>query len=109
MMYRHLSDPEWAPNDWEFFGPMRPSGALNVMLGTPGDVPPLQLRGALRQIREADPQRYRQMIDSAKDFSMGTGETAVEIGMITPRNLEMYLRGKHPEPKLRPEHLWSEY
>lgn len=110
LLYRNLTDPMGAPNDWEFFGPMRPSGALNVMLQTPGDVvPPMQMRGALRQIRDADPERYRQMINSAKDFSMSTGETAIESGMITPRNLERYLRGEHAEPKYRPEHLWSDY
>lgn len=110
LLYRNLTDPMDAPNDWEFFGPLRPSGALNIMLQTPGsEVPPMQMRGALRQIRDADPDRYRQMINSARDFSMGTGETAIESGMITPRNLEKYLRGEHAEPKYRPEHLWSDY
>lgn len=107
-MYEHLTDPEYAPNDWEFFGPMRPSGALNVMLGTPdSNVPPMQLRGALRQIKEADPQRYRQMMNSAKDFSMGSYETTLESGMMTPKDLEKYARGEHAEPKYRPENLWN--
>ena len=108
-MYKHLSDPEWAPNEWEFFGPMRPSGALNVMLHTPSaDVSPLQLRGALRQIREADPKRYQQLINASKDFSMSTGETAVEMGMISPQDLAKYMKGEHAQPNIRPENLWSE-
>jgi hypothetical protein len=108
VLHRHLSDPMDAPNDWEFFGPMLPSGALNVMLHTPGgNMPPMQLRGALRQIREADPERYRQMIDSAKDFSMGSFETTLESGMMTPRNLEKYRKGEHAQPVYRPEHLWN--
>ena len=108
-MYKHLSDPEWAPNEWEFFGPMRPSGALNVMLHTPSaDVSPLQLRGALRQIKEADPERYQQLINASKDFSMSTGETAVEMGMISPQDLEKYMKGEHAQPNIRPEDLWSE-
>ena len=108
-MYKHLSDPEWAPNEWEFFGPMRPSGALNVMLHTPSaDVSPLQLRGALRQIKEADPKRYQQLINASKDFSMSTGETAVEMGMISPQDLAKYMKGEHAQPNIRPEDLWSE-
>ena len=108
-MYKHLSDPEWAPNEWEFFGPMRPSGALNVMLHTPSaDVSPLQLRGALRQIKEADPERYQQLINASKDFSMSTGETAVEMGMISPQDLAKYMKGEHAQPNIRPEDLWSE-
>ena len=108
-MYKHLSDPEWAPNEWEFFGPMRPSGALNVMLHTPSaDVSPLQLRGALRQIKEADPERYQQLINASKDFSMSTGETAVEMGMISPQDLAKYMTGEHAQPNIRPEDLWSE-
>lgn len=108
VLYRNLSDPMDAPNDWEFFGPILPSGALNVMLHTPGaDVPPMQLRGALRQIREADPERYRQLIDAAKDFSMGSFETTLESGMMTPRNLEKYKKGEHAQPVYRPEHLWN--
>lgn len=108
-MYKHLSDPEWAPNEWEFFGPMRPSGALNVMLHTPSaDVSPLQLRGALRQIKEADPERYQQLINASKDFSMSTGETAVEMGMISPQDLAKYMQGEHAQPNIRPEDLWSE-
>ena len=107
-MYEHLTDPEYAPNDWEFFGPMRPSGALNVMLGTPSsDVPPMQLRSALRQIKEADPERYQQMMNSAKDFSMGSYETTLDSGMMTPKDLEKYARGEHAEPNYRPEHLWN--
>ena len=108
-MYKHLSDPMDAPNDWEFFGPMRPSGALNVMLQTPGaDVPPIQLRSALRQIREADPERYRQMMNSAKDFSMGSYEATLERGMMTPRDLEKYRKGEDVQPVYRPEHLWND-
>jgi hypothetical protein len=108
-LYDNLMDPGYAPNEWEFFGPMRPSGALNNMLGTPGaDVPPMQLREALRQIKEADSERYRQMINAAKDFSMGSYETTLRNEMMTPENLKKYIRGEHAEPRYQPEHLWNQ-
>lgn len=110
-LYDTLDDPMMAAADKEFIEPLRPSMALNNLL-SPAQIdlstPPLKMRGALRQMREADPERYRQLINQAKDYSTSTGEQAIESGMMTPRDLERFMRGVDENPKYRPEHLWNE-
>lgn len=110
-LYDTLKDPMFAAADKEFIEPLRPSMALNNLL-SPAQIdlatPPLKLRGALRQMRDADPERYRQLINQAKDYSTSTGESAIESGMMTPKNLERFMRGLDENPKYRPEHLWTE-
>jgi hypothetical protein len=110
-LYDTLKDPTLAAADKEFIEPLRPSMALNNLL-SPAQIdlatPPLKMRGALRQMRDADPERYKQLINQAKDYSTSTGESAIESGMMTPKNLERFMRGLDVNPKYRPEHLWTE-
>jgi hypothetical protein len=110
-LYHTLHDPLLAASDKEFIEPLRPTGALKNLLSPSNidmDTPPMKLRGALRSMREADPDRYRSLLNQARDYSMSTGETAVDNGMITPRNLERYMKGVDAEPKYRPEQYWNE-
>jgi hypothetical protein len=107
-IYNNLSDPMLAPSDYEFFGPLRPSGALEVLLDAEDKIRPMSMRSPLRQIKEADPERYRQLIKAAKDYSMDTIEQTLERKMMNPKDLEKYLRGVHAVPKYRPEHLWED-
>ena len=110
-LYDTLNDPMMAAADKEFIEPLRPSMALNNLLSPAQidlDTPPLKMRGALRQMREADPERYRQLINQAKDYSTSTGEATIESGMMTPRDLEKFMRGIDKNPKYRPEHLWND-
>lgn len=111
MLYDTLGDPSIASDNKYFIEPLRPTEALKDLLSPSYidfDTPPMKLRGALRSMKEADPDRYRGLIEHARDYSMNTGETAVESGMMTPRNLERYMKGVDAEPKYRPERYWNE-
>jgi len=111
MLYDTLGDPSIASDNKYFIEPLRPTEALKDLLSPSYidyDTPPMKLRGALRSMKEADPDRYRGLIEHARDYSMSTGETAVENGMMTPRNLERYMKGVDAEPKYRPERYWNE-
>jgi hypothetical protein len=68
----------------------------------------MKLRDTLRQIRGVDPTRYQQLLDQARDYSLSTGETTLQSGMMTPENLEKYMRGELKTPVYQPEHLWNE-
>jgi len=108
IMYNNLDDPLYTVNDrFEFFGPMRPTDVVNSVLHSnlESGSSPMALRGPLRQIKSIDPERYQQMIESAKDYSMGTYEQALENGMITPENLAKFKRGTHIRPQYRPDYL----
>jgi hypothetical protein len=110
-LYDTLRDPLFASGEKEFIEPLRPTDALKNLLSSSNidfDTPPMKLRGALRSMKEADPDRYRGLIEHARDYSLSTGETAIENGMMTPRNLERYMKGVDAEPKYRPERYWNE-
>jgi hypothetical protein len=110
-LYDTLRDPLFASGEKEFIEPLRPTDALKNLLSPSNidfDTPPMKLRGALRSMKEADPDRYRGLIEHARDYSLSTGETAIENGMMTPRNLERYMKGVDAEPKYRPERYWNE-
>jgi len=110
-LYDTLRDPLFASGEKEFIEPLRPTDALKNLLSPSNidfDTPPMKLRGALRSMKEADPDRYRGLIEHARDYSLSTGETAIENGMMTPRDLERYMKGVDAEPKYRPERYWNE-
>ena len=79
----------------EFADLKRPSEALSELTHghLPSDVSPMQWRGTLRQMREANPDAYRGMLNTAKDLSTSSAETAVEMGL-EPKWIDKFMRGQ---------------
>lgn len=79
----------------EFADLKRPSEALSEITHghLPSDVSPMQWRGTLRQMREANPDAYRGMLNTAKDLSMSSAEMAAELGL-KPKWIDKFMRGE---------------
>ena len=81
-----------------------PSGALREIVEFKSDKPddhlnPLKLRPELRQLRSADPDAYKGMINAAKDVSMLSAEEAANIGL-KQKWIDKFMRGEIDYDKL---------
>jgi hypothetical protein len=74
-----------------------PSGALREIAdlgeGIYDHVHPIKLRPELRQLRTADPDAYRGMIEAAKDISMLSAEEATNLGL-KQKWIDKFMRGE---------------
>lgn len=75
-----------------------PSGALREIVEFKADgwddhLSPLKLKPELRQLRSADPEAYRSIVNAAKDISMLSAEEAANIGL-KPKWIEKFMRGE---------------
>jgi hypothetical protein len=78
-----------------------PSEALNEIMELESRLPALQeskwspfaMRPELRQLKKADPDTLRRMLNAAKDVSMASGETAADLG-VDRKLVERYMRGR---------------
>jgi hypothetical protein len=75
-----------------------PSGALREITGV-GDkfmddhVSPIKMRPELRQLRSADPEAYKDMVNAAKDISMLSAEEATNIGL-KQKWIDKFMKGE---------------
>ena len=91
-----------------------PSETLNEILHLEDRIPAIgsskwssfAMRPELRQLKHADPKAYKRMLEAARDVSMASGETAVDLG-VSPEIVKQYMRGKIPFAKL-PEDYQAE-
>ena len=75
-----------------------PSGALREIVefkadGRDDHLNPLKLRPELRQLRSADPDAYKGMINAAKDVSMLSAEEATNIGL-KQKWIDKFMKGE---------------
>lgn len=74
-----------------------PSGALREIAdlgeGIYGHVNPIKLRPELRQLRTADPDAYKGMVEAAKDISMLSAEEAANIGL-KQKWIDKFMKGE---------------
>jgi hypothetical protein len=75
-----------------------PSGALREIVEFQSDkwddhLNPLKLKSELRQLRSADPDAYKGMINAAKDISMLSAEEATNIGL-KQKWIDRFMKGE---------------
>jgi hypothetical protein len=75
-----------------------PSGALREIVEFNTDRPdehlsPLKLRPELRQLRSADPEAYKGIINAAKDISMVSADEAASLGL-KQKWIDRYMKGE---------------
>ena len=81
-----------------------PSGALREIAELSEGVwddhlSPLKMRPELRQLRSADPDAYKGMIDAARDISMSSVEEATNLGL-KQKWIDKFMRGEISYDKL---------
>lgn len=81
-----------------------PSGALREMAELSEGVwddhlSPLKMRPELRQLRSADPDAYKGMVDAARDISMSSVEEATNLGL-KQKWIDKFMRGEISYDKL---------
>jgi hypothetical protein len=76
-------------------GAVRPGKAFQEMIGREEErIKPLALKPVMRGLQQADPDKYRELIQAAKNRSMASVETLLSYPDIDPDVVQSYMRGE---------------
>jgi hypothetical protein len=93
-MYHRFQEP-WVNYNPDITGAVRPAKAFQELIGREDErIRPLALKPIMRGLKEADPGKYDELIQAAKDRSMASVETLLSYPNVDPDVVQRWMKGE---------------